>query len=63
MRAVSPSENPEGEGTAMEEEFRRAFGEGTKEIVEREIGEEAVRAKPRKTEPVPSQGEELRSTI
>ena len=36
MRAVSPSENPEGEGTVMEEEFRRALGEGTKEIFERE---------------------------
>ena len=36
MRAVSPSENPEGERTAMEEEFRRVFGEGTKEVVERE---------------------------
>ena len=57
MRAVSPSENPEGEGTAMEEEFRRVFGEGTKEVVEREVGKEAVRAKARKTEPVPSQRE------
>ena len=33
------------------------FGEGMKETVEREIGEEAVRAKARKTEPVPSQRE------
>ena len=41
----------------MEEEFRRVFGEGTKEVVEREVGEEAVRAKARKTEPVPSQRE------
>ena len=41
----------------MEEESRRVLGEGTKEAVEREIGEEAVRAKTRKTEPVPSQRE------
>ena len=46
----------------MEEEFRRVFGEGTKEVVEREVGEEAVRAKARKKEPVPSQ-REGRSTI
>ena len=57
MKAVRPSENPEGERTAMEEEFRKEFGEGTKETVEREIGEEAVRARARKTEPVPSQRE------
>ena len=30
MKAVRPSENPEGEGTAME------LGEGTKETVDRE---------------------------
>ena len=40
----------------MEEEFQRVFGESTKEVVEREIGEEAVRARARKTEAVPSQG-------
>ena len=33
----------------MEEEFRRVFGEISKEVVEREIGEEAVRARARKT--------------
>ena len=41
----------------MEEEFRRVFGESSKEVVEREIGEEAVRARARKTEAVPSQRE------
>ena len=41
----------------MEEEFRRVFGESTKEVVEREIGEEAVRARAMKTEAVPSQRE------
>ena len=46
----------------MEEEFRGVTGENMKEVVEKEIGEEAVRAKPRRTEPVPSQREE-RSTI
>ena len=41
----------------MEEEFRRVCGESSKEVVEREIGEEAVRARARKTEAVPSQRE------
>ena len=41
----------------MEEDFQRVFGEGTKEVVEREIGEEAVRARARKTGAVPSQKE------
>ena len=41
----------------MEEEFQRVFGESTKEVVEREIGEEAVRARARKTEAVPIQRE------
>ncbi len=52
MSAVCPQED-----TAMEDEFRRLFGEGTKEVVEREIGEEAVPARARKTEAVPSQRE------
>ena len=52
MRAVSPSEeNQEIRGTALEEEFQRVFGETTREVVERErereIGEEAVRARGR----------------
>ena len=34
----------------MEEEFQRVFRESTREVVEREIGEEAVRARARKTE-------------
>ncbi len=41
----------------MEEEFRRVFGESTEEVVEQEKGEEAVRARARKTEAVPSQRE------
>ena len=41
----------------MEEELRRASGEGTGEVVEKEMGEEAVRARARKTEAVPSQRE------
>ena len=41
----------------MEEDFQRVFGESTKEVVEREIGEEAVQAKARKTGAVPSQRE------
>ena len=41
----------------MEEEFKRVFGESSKEVMEREIGEEAVRARARKTETVPSQKE------
>ena len=41
----------------MEEELRRVFGESSKEVVEREIGEEAVRARARKTETAPSQKE------
>ncbi len=45
----------------MEEELRRVFGESTEEVVERErpggVGEEAVRARARKTEAVPSQRE------
>ena len=41
----------------MEEEFQRVFGQSTREVVEREIGEEAVRARARKTEAVPSQRE------
>ena len=45
----------------MEEEFRRVFGESTEEVVEQErrdeIGEEAVRARARKTEAVPSKRE------
>ena len=41
----------------MEEDFQRVFGESTREVVEREIGEEAVRARARKTEAVPSQRE------
>ena len=62
MSAVSPHEDSlkEQEGKredAMEEDFQKALGEGTKEVVEREIGEEAVRAKARKTGAVPSQKE------
>ena len=62
MSAVSPHEDSlkEQEGKredAMEEDFQRALGEGTKEVVEREIGEEAVRARARKTGAVPSQKE------
>ena len=41
----------------MEGEFRRVFGESSKEVVERELEEEAVRARARKTETVPSQKE------
>ena len=41
----------------MEEEFRRVFGEISQEVVEREFGKEAVRARARKTETVPSQKE------
>ena len=41
----------------MEEEFWRVFGESTQEVVEREIGEGAVRARATKTEMVPSQRE------
>ena len=41
----------------MEEEFRRVFGESSKEVVEREVGEEAVRARARTTEVAPSQRE------
>ncbi len=45
----------------MEEEFRRVFGESVEEVVERVrqggVGEEAVRARARKTEAVPSQRE------
>ncbi len=37
----------------MEEEFRTVLGESSKEVVEREIGEEAVRARARKTEALP----------
>ena len=60
MSAVSTHED-EQEGQedkredVMEEELRRVFGESSKEVVEREIGEEAVRARARKTETVPSQ--------
>ena len=42
----------------MEDEFRRVFGESSKEVVEREAGEEAARARARKTEAVPSQRED-----
>ncbi len=41
----------------MEEGLRRVFGESSTEVVEREIAGEAVRAKARKTETVPSQRE------
>ena len=45
----------------MEEEFRRVFGESAEEVVEREmrgdVGEEAVRARARKTGAVPSEKE------
>ena len=45
----------------MEQEFRRAFGESTEELVERErrweVGEEAVRARARKTGAAPSDKE------
>ena len=41
----------------MEEDFQRVFGEGTTGVREREIGEEAVRARARKTEMIPSQKE------
>ena len=45
----------------MEVEFRRAFGGSTGEVVEREmrgdVGEEAVRARARKTGAVPSEKE------
>ena len=41
----------------MEEESKRIVGEGTKEVPEKEAGEEAVRARARKTEAVPSQRE------
>ena len=44
-------------GDAMEEEFKGVLGESSKEVVEREIGEEAVRARAMKTETVPSQKE------
>ena len=62
LSAVSPHEDSlkeqEDKGEdAMEEDFQRVFGEGTKEVVEREIGEEAVRAKARKTGAAPSQKE------
>ena len=57
LSAVSPHEDKGKEGDVMEEEFRRVFGESSKEVVEREIGEEAVRARARKTETVPSQRE------
>ncbi len=58
MSAVSPLEDKGEEGDAMKEELRRVFGESTEEDVERErrggVGEEAVRARARKTEAVPS---------
>ena len=41
----------------MEEESQRVTSEDTKEAPEKEAGEEAVRARARKTEAVPSQKE------
>ncbi len=41
----------------MEDEFRIVFGKSSKEVVQREIGDEAVRARARKTETVPSDRE------
>ena len=41
----------------MEEESRGVTDESMREVGEGEIGEEAVRAKARRTEPVPSQRE------
>ena len=66
MRAVSPHEDDQQvrkgkEGDAAEEEFRRAFGESAEKVVAREmrgeVGEEAVRARARKTGAVPSERE------
>ncbi len=49
------------EGGAVEEDLRRALGESAEEVVEREmrgdVGEEAVRARARKTGAVPSERE------
>ena len=42
LSAVSPHEDKGKEGDVMEEEFRRVFGESSKEVVEREIGEESA---------------------
>ena len=64
MSAVSPHEDDQEaekdkERDKMEEDFLRAFGESAEEVVkrERDVGEEAVRARARKTEAVPSQRE------
>ncbi len=62
-RPVSPHEGEQEckkgkKGDALEEEFKRVFGESTEEVVERErrgeVGEEAARTRARKTEAVPS---------
>ncbi len=66
MSAVSPHEDEQKgkkdrEGDTAEEQFRTVFGESAEEVVERvrrgEVGEEAVRARARKTGAVPSEKE------
>ncbi len=66
MGAVSLQEDDqhfeeEKESDKMEEEFRRVFGEGTEEVVERDrqggVGEETVRARASKAETVSSERE------
>ncbi len=53
MSAVSPQEGDQ-QASAMEQEFRRMFGESAEEVVEEErreaAGEEAVRARARRVE-------------